>query len=817
MFPGMRTTRPEVRLAPSAALWLLAGALVVAPPSGAAQVVVGTVTEAVGDRPVAGAMVRLLAEEGAGPRYLTAADGGFLLRAPRAGTWWLRVDRIGFTDTWEGPVEVPAGDTVRMQVVVASPPVRLPGPDGGPPLPVCSPGEDGEGPVALLWGEARKALAAASWTDRSEGLRIVLEQRVRRLDPSGETVTDEQRNEYPRAGANRVRSLPPQDLAEGGYVREVDGLVYYYGPDPDALLSDAFLETHCFRVVPGPADEPHLVGLSFEPVPARDTTDIAGVLLLDGATGRLDRVEFRYTGLRAEAGREQARGAVRFLGLSDGRWVVREWLIRAPVLTVEATVGDGGRVEEEAVLDFVQEFDSRIRALEGSEGVSWRDGGATGRLRGVVWDSVQARALAGAEVRLAGRGWHTRTDDEGRWTLEDIPPGRYRVSFVHPRLDTLGIDPGGREVAVESDATTEVRLAVPPLDRLLALPCPEPRGGVVVGRVLDAAGRSLPGVEVAVVAEGGGEGAVASVTGGDGTFRLCGLPPDREVAVEALLGPIRSAPGRVRTVDGAAVRVDLHLGATTLVQGETVDTLSRPILEGSVVEQGSDQPLEGVVVALVDEDGQGIGQTVTGADGEFRIAAGRAGRYRVRAERLAYGRVEDHPVVIGQGPKRVQIRMVPEALEMEGVVVEVAARSRRLQLAGFYARRAQGLGLLLDREALDAMNLSQTGDIVHRVGGLTVLSPSTRGSMDTNRRFLTFRRASRADGCMPAIFVDGNQIRQGGRWRSGMPTLDEIIPADEVEALELYDGPASVPSQFSSMGGACGVVVVWTRSTPERR
>lgn len=796
---------------------VVAGALAAAllhPGSGAAQAIVGTVTEGGSDRPVTGAMVRLFTGDGpAGPRFLTADDGRYRIRVARPGTYWLQVERIGFAETRRGPVEVPEDGTVTVDVVAVPSPVRLEALDVETlPRSCALEGEAGDR-TQLVWDEARKALAAATWTEREEGLRFTLEQRVRRLDPTGGTVADEERHEIRVVGGNSVRSLPPEDLASGGYVREVDGLVYYYGPDAEALLSDAFLRTHCFQVVPGPHGEPDLLGLSFEPVPERDTTDIAGLLLLDRATARLDRVEFRYTGLHAEPGRDQARGMVRFLELGDGRWVVREWFIRAPVLTLEPTVGAGGRLVDEVVVGSVQEFGSRVSSVEGRAGVSWRPDRPLGGVRGVVHDSIRGEALAEAEVRLAGRGWLTRADASGRWSLEEIPPGRYRVTFSHPRLDSLGVEPGWTEVAVEPGSVTEVPLAVPPLGRLLARACPDPSAGVVVGLVRDAAGRALPGVQV-VVAAGieEGEELPGAVTDGDGSFHLCGLPAGREVGLEAVLGPVRSGRGVVRTVAGSAVRVDLDLTATAEIRTRVEPGAGRATLEGVVVEVGSGEPVEGVVVELSDPEGGRVGRGVTGPEGGFRIRPGRPGAYLLATRHLAYGPVEGREVEVGEGIRRVEIRLAPRALETEGVVVEVAPRSRQLELAGFYERRAQGMGLLLDREALDRMNLTETGDIVHRVAGLATVPQTTRGSMDSGRRFLMFRRAARASGCMPAIFVDGNQIRQGGRWHQGLPSLDEIIPADEVQALELYDGPASLPPRFSSMGAACGAIVIWSRS-----
>ncbi len=800
----------------AAACLLLAG--LVWPAGGVAQSIVGTVTEGDTGRPVTGAMVRLLSgDRPTGVRFLTAADGAYRLVPPEPGTYWLRVERIGFSGSRIGPVEVGPGRTVRRDLPVATAPVRLEGLDVSADRRRCSL-DDGAGDATqVVWDEARKALAAATWTEREVGLRFLLDQTVRRLDPRGRTVTDESRQEMRVVGGNSVRSLPPADLVAGGYVREDGGFVYYYGPDAEVLLSDPFLETHCFRLVEGPSEEPHLLGLAFEPVPDRDTTDIEGVVLLDRATARLDRVEFRYTGLATSLGRDQARGTVRFLELADGRWVVRDWAIRAPVLVLERSVGAGGRLVERPAVGAVQEFGAAIQTVTGPGGVSWSADRPLGALRGTVWDSIRGGPLAGARVRLAGRGWRATADPEGAWTLDRVPPGSYRVTFAHPALDSLGVEPGFTDAVVEADGVTLVALAVPPLERILARQCPDSLAGAVVGFVRDPVGRPLPAVEVTAAEPG--EPGRSAVTDEAGSFLLCGLPVGRDVTVSARVGPVASDVRTVRTLPEMAVRADLRVAVPTAVRSAPSPPVEvPPRLSGTVVDLSNGRTVEGAMVEVLDADGGLVIRRLTDAEGVFRVLPGPSGEYGLRVERLGYAPVEGARVAVGEEGTTVEIRMAPAALAVDGVVVEVPGRVPSLELAGFYDRRDQGLGLLLDRTAIDAMNLRETGDIVHQVPGLATLPQQSRGSMDSTRRFLMFRRAARgSSGCMPAIFMDGNRIREGGDWKQAMPSLDELIPVDEVEALELYDGPASTPAQFSSMGGACGVIVIWSRSPRSAR
>jgi hypothetical protein len=78
------------------------------------------------------------------------------------------------------------------------------------------------------------------------------------------------------------RSRSTDSLHRFGYVvTDKDNSTVYYAPGLDVLLSNMFLEDHCFRLV---ADGPR-VGMAFEPAPDRKRlSEIRGTIWLDRAT-----------------------------------------------------------------------------------------------------------------------------------------------------------------------------------------------------------------------------------------------------------------------------------------------------------------------------------------------------------------------------------------------------------------------------------------------------------------------------------------------------------------------------------------------------
>jgi outer membrane receptor protein involved in Fe transport len=65
-------------------------------------------------------------------------------------------------------------------------------------------------------------------------------------------------------------------------------------------------------------------------------------------------------------------------------------------------------------------------------------------------------------------------------------------------------------------------------------------------------------------------------------------------------------------------------------------------------------------------------------------------------------------------------------------------------------------------------------------------------------------------GCLPQVYVDGNRMFV----RSPEDQADalETVPAENIEAIEAYQGAASIPPEYNATGSVCGVLLIWTRS-----
>src|SRR5262245_40298927 len=104
--------------------------------------------------------------------------------------------------------------------------------------------------------------------------------------------------------------------------------------------------------------------------------------------------------------------------------------------------------------------------------VAARLAAAQAPVSGTVRDSLSRRPIAGAIVQLAASARDnplsrsTTSDSLGRFNFDDVPVGRYMVGFLHPLLDSLGIEPVVSEVEVVGHRSVRVALATPAASRL---------------------------------------------------------------------------------------------------------------------------------------------------------------------------------------------------------------------------------------------------------------------------------------------------------------------------------------------------------------
>jgi hypothetical protein len=602
--------------------------ILIAMPAGA-QTVVGHVREEGTAQPLVGAFVFFQAEDGTRHNgVLTDLDGRFLLRG-RPGRYRLVAELIGYAGGRTEVVELAQGVTLQRNITVPVQAVTLEG------ITVESGSRcrrrPGSGPAtARLWEEASKALEVAAWGQRQGVLRFQVVQHHRELD--AQTLQVLKQTESGRSGyfdRSPYRSVPAARLAERGYVEvDEDGLYTYWAPDAEVLLSESFLDTHCFAVAEAPAGEPELIGLRFEPLPEGRLPDIQGVLWIEKGTAELRRLEFTYARLPFRHGRwDQVGGRVDFERLATGAWIVRRWHVRMP-LAMRQTGGFGGSQSELTLVSLVEQG-AEVRVVSTREGqVLAGASGATVYGTARLGDAPLRDAL----VEVVGTARVTRTNADGGFRLPGLPAGAYGIRLTHPELSMAGLHEEVVSVDLASGQARRVELDVSLDASRAAQVCAaelDVRNPVLVyGRVLSPGGG--PPVADAVVLVGTGDRQRRVSTDRLGTFRAC-VPADSVPARLVATGSAdvpglldRMNPAVVERRAAGFVRVDLELPEPAVQAGDAARAGRRSWtngLLGRVVEGDGQTPVVGAMVLLTDSAGAVVRSRPV--RGQARAARGR--------------------------------------------------------------------------------------------------------------------------------------------------------------------------------------------------
>jgi outer membrane cobalamin receptor len=171
--------------------------------------------------------------------------------------------------------------------------------------------------------------------------------------------------------------------------------------------------------------------------------------------------------------------------------------------------------------------------------------------------------------------------------------------------------------------------------------------------------------------------------------------------------------------------------------------------------------------------------------------------YEISVAALGYTSLIDTVEVAADAVHEIAVELSASPIPLEPLVT-VARRNPFL--AGFEERRATGIGTYLDRRDIEARNANRLSDLMRAVPGARVVQLPNGGNGMRLR-----------GGCVPTFWING--VRTANDARLEIP-MDEAARPEDVEAIEVYRVPATVPSQFRPE--ACGVVVLWTRMASTR-
>lgn len=230
------------------------------------------------------------------------------------------------------------------------------------------------------------------------------------------------------------------------------------------------------------------------------------------------------------------------------------------------------------------------------------------------------------------------------------------------------------------------------------------------------------------------------------------------------------------------------------------------VIQGKVVDATNGQPVPYVQVSLHGTD-RPVAPVVTDSTGRFSLRATTGGVFRLTTHHVAFAPLLAD-VEVGAGAM-VELVLKLSVRPTELPAIEVVARGRApdpaLERAGFYDRKAGGFGVFRTPEDIERRNAFAPSDHFLSVSGVRVNYVDIRGK--------DIRMTRGEDpNCSPRIFVDNVIARRGGRNASpGDPILDVLVPARDINAIEIYRSPSEVPAEYGGPDVTCGVVIIWTK------
>ncbi len=440
---------------------------------------------------------------------------------------------------------------------------------------------------------------------------------------------------------------------------------------------------------------------------------------------------------------------------------------------------------------------------------------------GVVRDSIGGLPLAGAVVQLIGANALPGSEQTavannlGEFTLTNVPDGHFTLGFIHPLLDSLGLEPPLRAVHVEGQRSVRVDLATPSSARLRSAICGAQSASVLIGFVRDASDHGpIPDATVTVEwleLSFGSAGIVRRIprrvatTRTNGWFAMCDVPKGGMVRLAAARGADSTDLIELRIPTEGFLRHELYLGsaqtigAVDRIQADGTPASSRRVrigegyLSGTVVVASTGKPLAGAIVSIIDGP-----QTLANERGEWTLAQAPPGTRVLEVRALGYY-PERRPVniVLQAGPVRVALSTLKAVLDTVRISASRNAYDR--DAAGFQRRRRSGVGRYLTAGDIARRQPVVTSDLFRNLPGVRL----EIGAAGVEKQLLV--RGSLLEWCSPAIYLDGLNI-------SGV-TADDIdvwVHPREVAGIEVY-AALGAPPEYQASGTGCGTILIWTK------
>jgi hypothetical protein len=214
-------------------------------------------------------------------------------------------------------------------------------------------------------------------------------------------------------------------------------------------------------------------------------------------------------------------------------------------------------------------------------------------------------------------------------------------------------------------------------------------------------------------------------------------------------------------------------------------------IAGTTIDAQTGMPIVGASVTIPT-----LSRSVISDDaGHFRHSTLDAGSYVVQVHAVGYiPSAKAFDVGTDQSVTHTfQLTTVPPVLTKVVVKGNSASVGRRFE--DFDRRRGEGRGQYLTRTEIESRSAINLSDLLQTMRGIRTDCVGFTCRVETSRS---------THGCPPAYFVDGRLST----------TFGPTTPVKDIQGLEVYLGPSETPAEYLGPDSGCGVIGIWTRSSP---